>query len=277
MFKITIPGTNLNISKLIFGTASLIKNIRKKKQIFILNTAIENGFTHFDTAPLYGFGSTESVLGEVLKKNYNLTVTTKVGLYPFYGLNPGHSKIFAIRIFQKLTRKLFPNYSKPFINFNLKQAKKSLENSLKNLRRDCIDIYTLHEPCEKLIDSDEWKIFLEGLVKEGKIKFYGLALNAKNLKTFIQNKQNQLFNILQVQDSTIYKEADILTQNNLPFQITYGYFSTALKNNKKMNYLNCLKEVLMRNKTGSIIISSNNIKHISEISNNIHSLLFEKK
>jgi aryl-alcohol dehydrogenase-like predicted oxidoreductase len=217
------------------------------------------------------------VLGEVLKKNSKLTVTTKVGLYSFYGLNPSHSKILAIRIFQKLTRKLFPNYSKPFINFNLKQAKKSLENSLKNLQRDCIDIYTLHEPCEKLINSDEWKIFLEDLVKEGKIRYYGLALEAKNLKTFIENNHNQLFNILQVQDSTIHKEADILTQNNLPFQITYGYFSTALKNNKNMNYLNCLKEVLTRNKTGSVIISSNNFKHILEISKNANSILIEKK
>jgi len=69
MHKIKIPNTNLKISKLIFGTASLIKNLRVKKQLYILDCAIQNGFSHFDTAPLYGFGSTEKLLGNILKKN----------------------------------------------------------------------------------------------------------------------------------------------------------------------------------------------------------------
>ena len=68
MYKIEIPNTNLKVSRLIFGTASLIKNLRVKNQLYILDCAIQNGFSHFDTAPLYGLGSTEKLLGDILKK-----------------------------------------------------------------------------------------------------------------------------------------------------------------------------------------------------------------
>ena len=99
MIKIKIPNTNLIISKIIFGTGSLIKNFTKKKQLFILKKAVDCGFTHFDTAPLYGFGTTESYLGDILKKNLHLTVTTKVGLYPLFGINPNLIKSFSISFY----------------------------------------------------------------------------------------------------------------------------------------------------------------------------------
>jgi D-threo-aldose 1-dehydrogenase len=266
MIKIKIPNTNLIISKIIFGTGSLIKNFTKKQQLFILKKAVDCGFTHFDTAPLYGFGTTESYLGDILKKNLHLTVTTKVGLYPLFGINPNLIKSFSARLLQKLTRKFFTNLTKPIINSSVDRAKKSLENSLKNLKRDCIDIFMLHDPNDVIFFSEEWLSFIIKIKKEGKIKFSGLAFTNTNQQLFINNKVTKFFDILQLQDSILHKEADILYKNNLPFQITYGYFSGIRKDTKNFNYSDFLKKILNRNKEGAIIVSSNNLKHIVELS-----------
>lgn len=264
MQKITIPNTKLTVSNFIFGTGSLIKNIREKKQLYILSKAIENGFTHFDTAPLYGFGSTEKLVGSILKNNHQLSVTAKVGLYPPYGLNPNTVKISCIRIFYKLTRKMNFNFNTAVVNFGIKKAKLSLENTLKNLRRDCVDIYMLHEPIYKLLSCDEWAIFLENLKKEGKIRYSGLGLDTKNLVDFIKNKKIKIFNILQVNDSIDQQEANILIKNQLPLQITYGYFLSAKKRN--IEDQNILPKIKMRNKNGAIIVSSNNCENIKNLS-----------
>jgi D-threo-aldose 1-dehydrogenase len=270
MYKIKIPNTNLKVSRLIFGTASLIKNLRLKKQLYILDCAIQNGFSHFDTAPLYGFGSTEQLLGNILKKNSNITITTKVGLYPYHGINPNAYKLFYIRILQKIARKNFPNLQEPFLNFDIKKAKKSLESSLKNLQRDCIDIYMIHEPCFDKINLFEWKNFLENSIKEGKIRYYGLAGKVSSLVKFIENKQ-KLFNILQVQDSLENQEADYLIKKKITLQITYGYYFSSLNGKlENVNHINFFKRILTRNNTGSIIISSNNPKHIENLSTNFN-------
>jgi len=272
MIQVTIPNTNLKISKMIFGTASLIKNRTTNQQLFILNKAVDCGFTHFDTAPLYGFGTAENIVGSVIKKNVNLSVTTKVGLYPLLGINPNFIKLLSIRITQTLSRRLFGNFknpldlTKPIIDFSVQRARKSLENSLANLKRECIDIYMLHEACDVLCFSEEWQMFISNIKKEGKIKFSGLALSSKNQNFFINKKNFQSFDILQVQDSLLYEEANILLQNNLPFQITYGYFSSINKNTNNFNYSNYLKKIFTRNKKGAIIVSSNKTSHIFELS-----------
>jgi hypothetical protein len=90
-----------------------------------------------------------------------------------------------------------------------------------------------------------------------------LALNSKNLKTFIDKNDKKLFNILQIEDSLSKKEADILKDNNLPYQITYGYFS---KEKKILDFQNVIKKILNRNSTGAIIVSSLKQNHIEELS-----------
>jgi len=268
---ITIPNTNLKISKIIFGTGSLIKNYTVNQQLLVLRTAVDCGITHFDTAPLYGFGSTEGIVGLILKKNINLTVTTKVGLYPLLGSNPNSIKIFSQRIIQSLSRRAFSNFTNPFdltkpiIDYNVLRARKSLENSLKNLKRETVDIYMIHDPNDIMCFSEEWQTFLSNIKKEGKIKFSGLAYSSQYQNLFINKKNFKLFNILQLKDSLLYKEADILKKYNLPFQITYGYFSSIKKKENNFNYINYLKKIFARNKKGAVIISSNNTKYITKL------------
>jgi len=168
VIKIIIPNTSLVVSKFIFGTSRLHKIFSKKERYNILKCAVDNGFTHFDTAPYYGFGLAEASLKEILKENSNLTITTKVGLYSPGGSNQNISNIWM----RKISGKLFAKLSKPIVNFTINQAEKSLEENLNRLGKDCLDIFMLHEPSIDLLSTDEWKIWLENLIKKGKIKFY---------------------------------------------------------------------------------------------------------
>jgi len=78
-----LPGTDITISRLSFGTASLHHLGSSRKRQALLCAAVEHGFSHIDTAPYYGFGLAEIEVGRFLEKHSNhLTVATKVGLYP---------------------------------------------------------------------------------------------------------------------------------------------------------------------------------------------------
>jgi len=82
MQQVKLTNTQLNVSKLIFGTGSLMRIPFRSVRLKLLESACELGFTHFDTAPLYGYGNCEREIGEVLEGNPFLTVTTKIGLKP---------------------------------------------------------------------------------------------------------------------------------------------------------------------------------------------------
>ena len=81
MKKVQISGTDLEVSQFIYGTASLFNLRGADARRRILSSAVDAGFTHFDTAPYYGFGLAERELAPILRANSQITVTTKVGIY----------------------------------------------------------------------------------------------------------------------------------------------------------------------------------------------------
>ena len=83
MQYLTIRNTNINVSRVSFGTASLHHLLSPKKRNMLLEKALSLGITHFDTSPYYGYGLSEVELGKMLKGQRNdITISTKVGLYP---------------------------------------------------------------------------------------------------------------------------------------------------------------------------------------------------
>src|SRR5262245_26368239 len=65
-----------------FGTG-LIRRLWTRGVDRLLATAVEEGITHFDTAPMYGYGDAEGLLGSFLApRREELTVTTKIGIPP---------------------------------------------------------------------------------------------------------------------------------------------------------------------------------------------------
>ncbi len=125
----------------------------------LLRQAYDLGVTFFDTADTYGNGKGETMLADALGSvRDRIVIATKFG-YDFY------------RHGEKRTgqRELPQDFSPSYLRF-------AVEQSLRRLRTDYIDIYQLHNPRMWAIDSDELFATLEDLKSEGKIRAYGAAL-----------------------------------------------------------------------------------------------------
>lgn len=246
MDKIRLPNTDLNVSRFSFGTAQLHHVGSVKAQIAHLEAAAEQGFSHFDSAPLYGFGGAERALGQAFSDESEITVATKVGLYPPGGCEQGSTSTLA----RKIAGKFWPKLSRPVVDLAVERARKSLERSLQRLGRDKIDLLLLHEPSAELLQTDEWLGWIEK--ERDRIRNVGIAGPQAVVKPFL-DINDPLTQVIQTRDSLERREADILTSAGRPFQLTYGYFTG---NAHGLDGREVLSAALARNTTGSIIVST---------------------
>jgi aryl-alcohol dehydrogenase-like predicted oxidoreductase len=116
----------------------------------LLNRALDLGYDHLDTAALYGFGANETLLGNALNgRREEFVLASKCGM--------------------------FRNAEgKREINGDPAIIRKTCEDSLSRLQTDVIDLYYLHR-WDKRRPVEESVGALKELVKEGKIKSYGLS------------------------------------------------------------------------------------------------------
>ena len=157
----TFPGTNVQVSEIGFGVWTVSSPwwgiTDDKVGIDLLRRAFDLGITFFDTADNYGNGKGETILAEALgDRSDKIVIASKWG-YDFYNHKRDGQK------------ELPQDFSIPYL-------KRSVEESLKRLKRDRIDIYNLHNPRVDTIHKDEIFEALEDLKKEGKIGAYGVAL-----------------------------------------------------------------------------------------------------
>jgi aryl-alcohol dehydrogenase-like predicted oxidoreductase len=259
MNQILISNSDILVSRISFGTGSLHHLYWKNDRQNILHNAVNNGITHFDTAPYYGYGLAEKDLGLFFKKNrFKYTITTKIGLYPFLFQS---SNSFNLR-FRKLSGFVFPILSLPLVNTTLKKAKKSLFQSLKNLKTDYIDFLMLHEPNINLYNTDEFIKWLDDEITKGTIRTFGISGIHQNLAPFLEN-HNPLSKIIQTKDSINLCQADFLKKYNHPLQFTYGYISSY--NNIDIDLTKIIFTALERNKFGSLIFTSNDKERFNNL------------
>ncbi len=255
-----ITNTEINVSRISYGTGSLHHIFSKNQRQKILHSAAYNGITHFDTSPYYGYGLAELDLGYfLLNQRDKFTITTKIGLYPYLFTSKNNLNVWC----RKLLGYTFPKLSLPLVNTSISIAKKSFNKSLKNLKTDYIDFLFLHEPIYDLYNTEEYLRWFEDEQKKGKIKAYGIAGTKENILPFIINN-SPFSSIIQTKDSIEDCEANYLNDYNKKFQFTYGYFSS---NKNKFDTEYIISNFLKRNKTGSIIFSSKNISKINNIAN----------
>ena len=140
----------------------------RKESLALLEAAYDSGMRHFDVAPMYGDGAAEGCVGEFLARHKSeLTVTTK------YGIPPARHPLFRLaRRAGQLTG------AQPRARFSVAGAEASLHHSLKELRRDRIDLWLLHEAEASHLGGDELLRFLEKSAAAGKIGAFGVGSSA---------------------------------------------------------------------------------------------------
>jgi len=201
----------------------------------------------------------ERDISSVLRAYSHVTITTKVGIYSPGGESQSYPEIFM----RKAIGRVWPAIAKPTVSFELARARNALEGSLRRLRRDHVELYMLHEPEIEMVRTDEWRNWLDGLVKTGTIGSYGLAATVDRLDAFLR-RAPELANLVQVLDSLDAREADTLSRFGKPMQITYGYVSAAHAKGDKRPVGEILRHALRRNRDGAIIVSTKRVERLSQ-------------
>ena len=133
------------------------KNLNTKQMIELINACLENGIDTFDHADIYGGHTTEQSFGEAFAQSR--TVRQNVKLISKCGIcYPSEKRPLPIKYY---------NYSPEYIIW-------SVDESLKNLQTDYLDLLLLHRP-SPLMKSDEIADAVTTLKRDGKILDFGLS------------------------------------------------------------------------------------------------------
>src|SRR4051812_19655471 len=150
-----IPGTELKPSRIGLGTWAIgglmWGGSDDAQSIRTIQSAVDRGITLIDTAPVYGFGHSEEIVGKALAeggRRGKVVIATKVGLNWKDG--------------------------KPFRNASRGRILKEIDDSLRRLKTDAIDLYQVHWP-DPNVPLEETVGALKDLLKAGKIRAVGVS------------------------------------------------------------------------------------------------------
>ncbi|OXA82598.1 Predicted oxidoreductase [Flavobacterium aquidurense] len=176
------------------------KNLTTKEMENMIQICIENKITTFDHADIYGSYTTEADFGKAFHASKisreKLQLITKCGIQMIAEKRPENK----IKHYE---------YSKEYIIW-------SVEESLKKLKTDFIDVFLLHRP-SPLMQADEIAEAVEKLKSEGKIIDFGLSNFTSSQTELIRSKTEVSFN--QVQFSATHYEA--MTDGSLDYMQTH--------------------------------------------------------
>lgn len=159
MEKIYLSDCGPKVSPAIYGFYRWQDTeVNEKKMDRIISLNLELGINTFDHADIYGGGAIEELFGIVLKnkaiKRDEVVIFTKCGLVEPHSSRPGVKARYFDTSGQHIIR--------------------SLENSLRKLRTDYVDVFLLNQ-FDPLADLEETAATLEKLRESGKIKNIGIA------------------------------------------------------------------------------------------------------
>ena len=167
-----LGNTELELSTITYGAFAIGGNMwggnEKADSIASIHASIDHGVTTIDTAPFYGFGLSEEMIGEALKSQdrSKVQLLTKFGLV-WDGSNKGKGDFFF---------DADDNGKKvPVYKYSSKESViKEIEESLKRLRTDYIDLLQIHWP-DSTTPINETMEAVETLIQHGKIRAFGVS------------------------------------------------------------------------------------------------------
>lgn len=167
--------TGLNISEIGFGTIEIgrdwaketnpedYKHLSQKEAIGVVNTAINSGVNFFDTAPAYWYS--EEFLGTALeKRRHDIILASKVGEHC--------------------------DEAGSVYDYSYDATTRFIENSLRKLRTDYLDLVQIHSAPLEVLNSGETFEALNDARQKGKVRFIGMtggveeAIRAVELKVY---------------------------------------------------------------------------------------------
>ena len=199
-----LGNTDLKVSTICLGTMTWGEQNNQKEAFEQMNYALDNGINFFDTAEIYP--------SPCFEKTYSLT--EKI-IGNWFGEKKNRKEVI---LASKIAGPGLPWVRNGGLNYSEQNIKKALEDSLKRLQTDYIDLYQLHWPERKTNffgrlnykhkEEDEWNDFekilitLEKFIKQGKIRYIGLSNETSwGLSKFLEvSKSKTLPKMMSVQN-----------------------------------------------------------------------------
>jgi aryl-alcohol dehydrogenase-like predicted oxidoreductase len=151
MQYVKFGNAGIKVSRLCLGAMDFPDRCEETEAIRIVHHALDQGINFIDTADAYGRGSSEVLLGKALppEKRDHVIIATKlwVKMYPQDPNGGGCSRFHIMR---------------------------AVEDSLRRLNTDRIDLYQLHHP-DPETPVEEVITTMDALVKQGKLRYWGVA------------------------------------------------------------------------------------------------------
>src|SRR4249920_640203 len=155
MEYVKMNGFNREVSRIELGTWAIggfmWGGTDEHETLETIRTALEHGISLIDTAPVYGLGRAEELVGRALVqygKREEVIIATKVGLE--WG---------GAQVFRNSTRARITN---------------EIDDSLRRLQTEYIDIYQVHWP-DPLVEIEETATAMHQLYRQGKIRAIGVS------------------------------------------------------------------------------------------------------
>jgi len=152
---VNIPGTSIRASRIALGTWAIggwmWGGSDEREAIKTIHAALDRGINLIDTAPVYGFGRSEEIVGKALAmegRRKGAIIATKAGLDWKDG--------------------------KPFRDARKTRIVEEVENSLRRLQTDVIDLYQVHWP-DPNTPIAEVAEAMDALHRAGKIRAIGVS------------------------------------------------------------------------------------------------------
>ncbi|MEC4095390.1 aldo/keto reductase [Myroides odoratimimus] len=167
-----LGNTDLELSAITYGAFAIGGNMwggnEQKDSIESVRASIDNGVTTLDTAPFYGFGLSEEMIGQAIKgyDRGKIQLLSKFGLV-WDGSNNGKGEYF---FDAEESGKTFPVYKYA----SKSNVIKEVEESLKRLQTDYLDLLQIHWPDNSTPISETMEA-LEILIQQGKIRAAGVS------------------------------------------------------------------------------------------------------
>jgi aryl-alcohol dehydrogenase-like predicted oxidoreductase len=145
--------TGWKVSEISFGAwaiGAMWGAVDDKDSLAALHRAVDCGVNLIDTADVYGNGRSERLVARLRKeRKERIYVATKAG------------------------RRLSPHTAD---GYNAQNLTRFVEDSLRNLETDCLDLLQLHCPPREVYDRPQVFGALDDLARDGKIRYYGVSV-----------------------------------------------------------------------------------------------------
>jgi aryl-alcohol dehydrogenase-like predicted oxidoreductase len=197
-----IQLAGIRCSALGFGCANLMGRVSRRHSLRALSTAFDQGITIFDTARSYGWGESETVVGQFARERRDkVVIATKFGIVPpprnrlRQALKPvarGLLNLAARLRLSAVTRAVRGQIQHRVSStvqhgrFDVPSARDSLDTSLRALGTEFVDILYLHGPQFDQVADGEVIRFLEVAMRSGKVRAIGVSADVSEANRIVE-------------------------------------------------------------------------------------------